>query len=186
MSMPIQVTTEPQSVAFHLPAIPYTPIDALNRRAAAVGSPEYAQRSAHADYNGKAVRVWWNSFRRYYIAEYTWAGRNVLARGSFASCLRAALRYYEAGALGSSVRIVLREGDRDAEEICRQTPQIREGHEGDLAWLTWRHTMAAQCVRDYANPGGSAYLFDWEIMQSAQSREEYLAAVKAKHGRMFQ
>ena len=88
-------------IEFHVPERPYTPIDALNRRAAAVGSPRYAALTSHADYNGHQVTVAFNDYRQYYTAEYFWAGRQVLARGSFEACLQAALREHARGALGS-------------------------------------------------------------------------------------
>lgn len=40
------------SKEYHLPVIPFSPIDALNRRAAAVGSIGYAEAASHANYNG--------------------------------------------------------------------------------------------------------------------------------------
>lgn len=102
------------TAAYHLPTIAYTPIDALNRRAAAVGSPGYAQAAAYADYNGHRVTVTWNDYRGYYIAEYFWAGRVVLARGTFAQCLTAALAEYGRGALGTSVWATVQADDAEA------------------------------------------------------------------------
>jgi hypothetical protein len=55
--------------------------------------------------------------------------------------------------------------------------------EGD--WYTWRHVCAAASARDYANPRGMVMLFDWDLMQAADSREAYEAALKAKHGRVY-
>ena len=79
-------------------------IDAVNRMAAATGSVRYAAGAAHADYNGHAVSVTFNSYKGYWIAEYMWSGRNVLARGSLVEALSAAKHEYDRGALGASVR----------------------------------------------------------------------------------
>ena len=84
---------------------PYTLIDAINRKAAATGSERYARLSADAEYNGNHVSVAWNEYRRYWVAEYWWAGRIVLARGSFDQCLRAAKDEYDRGALGATVLV---------------------------------------------------------------------------------
>lgn len=77
---------------FELPTRPYSPIDALNRRAAATGSLGYAMRAAGASYNGHRVTVAFNSHRKYWTAEYYWAGRIVLERGSFEDCRAAVSR----------------------------------------------------------------------------------------------
>ena len=82
---------------------PYTLIDAVNRKAAALGAPRYAQQATYADYNGHHVTVSWNTYRRYWVAEYFWAGRVVLARGTLVDCLAAAKREYDRGALGAAV-----------------------------------------------------------------------------------
>ncbi len=93
----------PAELIFHMPERPYSPIDSLNRRAAALGSPRYAQLAAGANYNGHRVAVQFNTYKQYWTAEYFWAGRVVLARGKFAACLAAALAEYKRDALGSSV-----------------------------------------------------------------------------------
>lgn len=170
--------------SFHVPVRPYGPIDALNRRAAAVGSPGYACKSSRADYNGHHVVVRWNDYKGYYTAEYTWAGRNVLARGHFADCLRAALAEHNRGALGSSVSVELREGDVAAEAHCRQEPALVPGPTpvGAPAWMTWRHRLAAESVRDYAHPGAPTMHFDWGLMQASETEEAYRSALRTKYG----
>lgn len=92
-----------KEIAYSLPQRPFGVIDAINRQAAATGSVRYAMGAADADYNGHFVSVYFNGYRGYWLAEYTWAGRNVLCRGSLASCLDAAKREYDRGALGSEV-----------------------------------------------------------------------------------
>jgi hypothetical protein len=169
---------------FHLPVIPYGPSVALNRMAAALGSPRYAMAASGADYNGHHIKVWWNEHNRYYIAEYTWAGRIVIERGSFAACLRAALTYYERGALGSSAEICPRSDDEAALALCRADERIAEGSfwVRDFngcrprygAWYTWMHEVASKSARDSANPRGLVRIFDWGVMQTCQSLAEYV------------
>jgi hypothetical protein len=89
---------------FWLATRPYNVIAAINRMAAATGSVRYAIAAADANYNGHAVSVYFNTYRGYWLADYTWSGRNVLARGSLESCLRAAKAEYDRGALGACVR----------------------------------------------------------------------------------
>jgi hypothetical protein len=106
---------------YWMPTRPYSVIDAVNRMAAATGSTAYAMRAAHADYNGHAVRVYWNDYRGYWLAEYQWGERVVLARGQLAEALYAACREYKRGALGASVRAAypesVREGNVPSESI---------------------------------------------------------------------
>lgn len=182
---------------FHLPVRPYSPIDALNRRAAALGSPRYAELTGYADYNGHHVTLSWNSYRQYYVAEYHWAERIVIARGSFDSCLAAVLAEYKKGALGASASINPREDDAAAVAACEAANDLVRGDLweqqedgtrklGLPSWHTWRHECAAASARDYAHPNALAMVFDWELMQAAETREAYEAALKAKYGRCYQ
>lgn len=171
---------------FHLPVRPYSPIDALNRRAAAVGSPRYVESAGYADYNGHYVTLSWNDYRGYYVAQYFWAGRIVIARGSFETCLAATMTEYGRGALGASASVCPREDDEAAIALCKSTEglvprSLDKGH-----WYTWRHECAAASVRDYAYPQSLAMVFDWELMQSAETREAYETALMAKYGRVYQ
>lgn len=171
---------------YHLPVRPYSPIDALNRRAAAIGSPRYAQGAAHANYNGHHVQVYWNDCRQYYVCDYTWAGRIVLARGTVEQCTAAAIAEYNRGALGASVSVEVLE--KDADKISKLFPQLISGpsvfaHES--SWHTWRHKCAMEAARDSANPRCPVMLFDWDLMQVSESREAYVEALRKKHGRVY-
>jgi len=184
------------STCFSIPQRPGSPIDALNRRAAAVGSPGYAALTAYADYNGHHVTLSWNTYRQYYVAEYFWAGRIVIARGDFESCLRAVLAEYNRGAIGASAAIYPREDDVEAIALCKRTEVLVAGdgwqskddgtRKLEASGWTWRHQCAVESVRDYAHPHSLAMVFDWELMQACDSREAYEAAIKAKHGRVYQ
>ncbi len=189
------MNTSTTPVTFHLPVRPYSPIDALNRRAAALGSPRYAEASAHADYNGHHVALSWNSYRGYYIAEYSWSGRNVIARGDFAPCLAATLSEYSRGALGASASICPREDDEAAIALCKSTEELvandiwkrdERGISLNAPWYTWRHKCAAASARDYAHPQSLAMVFDWALMQASETQEAYEAALKSKYGRVYQ
>lgn len=176
------MTTRP--TVFHAPTRPYGPIDALNRRAAATGSPRYAKSTSHANYNGHQIQVWWNSYRGYYIAEYTWAGRCVIARGEFNKVLRAAMDMHNLGALGSSVSVSFKEGgDSEAVEVCRATEGLVEGERPEvLPWYSWRHRCAAASVRDSAHPSGICMRFDWQLMQACETEAEYREKLRERHG----
>jgi hypothetical protein len=180
---------------FHLPVRPYSPIDALNRRAAAVGSPRYVEATGYANYNGHHVTLSWNEYRRYYVADYFWAGRIVIARGRFETCLAATVAEYARGALGASASVCPREDDEAAILLCRSTEGLVDGYIWTkdengrrLAphWYTWRHECAAASARDYANPQSLAMVFDWELMQASETREAYETALRAKYGRVYQ
>ncbi len=169
---------------YHLPVRPYSPIDALNRRAAALGSPRYAQAAHGANYNGHHVTVSWNDYRKYYVCRYTWAGDIVLSRGNAEACTRAAIAEYNRGALGASVDVsVLGE---DVDRILPLFPELVPGRcDFKPAWHTWQHECAAAAARDSANPRSPVMVFDWDLMQVAETREAYETALRTKHGRVY-
>ncbi len=172
--------------SYHVPTRPYSPIDAMNRRAAAQGSPTYAMGAAVANYNGHSVSVYFNDYRGYYVAEYHWGERCVLARGTFRQALTAALREFDRGALGASVSVSIPASDLEANEIAAGCLQLLSGpspHSSD--WYTWRHEVAASCAPDAALPGRTRMIFDWEPLQSATDRDDYQTKLKAKHGRIY-
>lgn len=185
------------TIEFHLPVRPYSPIDAHNRAAAAKGSPRYAQATACASYNGHHVTLSWNDYRRYYVAEYFWAGRVVLGRGSFANCLRAVLDEYARGDLGASAAICVPANDAEALTLARSAPGVVEGslwreepngmRRLDAgSWWTWRHSVGAESARDMANPRCPVLIFDWDLLQSSKDRDLYEASLREKYGRVYQ
>lgn len=173
-----------KSQTYYLPEIPYSPIDALNRRAAALGSPMYAQMCSRANYNGHRVSVTWNEYRGYYITQYYYGERVVLARGTFQACLNAAIDYYKKGDLGACVSICPREDDLEADH---NTPALIQGelNDADRSWWTWRHTWASRSARDTANPNALRTRFDWDLIQASQTEEEYEQALKTKYGNAY-
>ncbi len=180
---------------FHIPVRPYSPIDAHNRVAAAKGSPAYASATALADYNGHHVTLSWNDHRGYYVAEYFWAGRVVLARGDFAGCLRAVIAEHARGALGASAHVVIPSTDTAAVALARAEPTLAEGSPWERdgrdirirrPWWTWRHDVAVESVRDMANPRTPVLIFDWDLCRAAEDRDAYEADLKTKWGRVYQ
>lgn len=180
------MSTSTTPTVFHLPVRPYSPIDALNRRAAATGSPRYVEATGYADYNGHHVTLSWNDYRGYYVAGYFWGDRIVIARGNFDRCLAATVAEYGRGALGASASVHPREGDEDALALCNSTEGLVAGVCTRATWYTWRHECATASVRDYAHPQSLAMVFDWKLMLAAETREAYEAALMAKYGRVYQ
>lgn len=103
---------------YRLPTIPYTLVDAVNRAAAATGTVSYASKTHRANYNGHHVSIAFNDYRQYWVTEYFWAGRVVLARGSFEDCLEAGIREYQRGALGTTVVVYLDEDHLDYAQLA--------------------------------------------------------------------
>lgn len=153
---------------FHLPTIEFSAIDLANRVAAATGGMRYAQNAASADYNGHFVCITFNTFRRYWVAEYTWSSRNVIARGSLRDILQLARRYYDQGAKSATVSVAYptgrywADGDRWPDEsrmqfaaICKaygfQYGSVRIYNMGancqPHAWWTPKHDAVADAFR---------------------------------------
>jgi len=101
------MATEPRS-EFHLPRKPLSAIDVENRRACATGSMRYAALTENADYNGHALRVDWNDYRGYYVCEYFWAGRVVIARGDCEYVLREAVKEFARQGRGASLHVAVK------------------------------------------------------------------------------
>lgn len=173
------------SAMYHLPIRPYSPLDAHNRHAAALGSPLVGAAASRADYNGHRVTVDWNAYRSYYVAEYFWAGRIVLGRGTFETCLRAAIKEYQRGALGASVAVTCRDDDAEAAALCVELGLVAGSLSSvPLDWWTWRHDVGHESAPDYTERAPRPR-FDWELLQASESREEYKRALCAKYGRTF-
>lgn len=155
------------TIELELPTRPYDIIGAVNRAHLAQGSMRYAMLAANADYNGHQVRVAFNDYRGYWTAEYWWAGRVVLARGTFAECLRAAKAEYDRGALGARVAVYARnEAERDEAMTMGFTPASDVKPE----WITWKHELVGDALswdRHFGN-GTSSLL-------AATSKEDYEA-----------
>jgi hypothetical protein len=169
--------------AYCIATRPYSVVDAINRVAAATGSPRYAMMASHADYNGHAVTVYFNSYRGYWLAEYTWAGRNVLCRGTLAECLRAAKREHDRGALGSSVKATypkepLVSSDHKPEEtpadfarLCAEAGYTREDELPPETWRTPLHKLVNDAMQYERHGLAPAVGF----LANSKTAEEYQA-----------
>lgn len=162
---------------FWLPTRPYNIIAAINRVAAATGSPRYAQAAHGADYNGHHVTVYFNDYRKYWLAEYTWAGRQVLARGGLESCLKAAKAEYDRGALGASVAVTV-DNEADA-ALCQAmgflpwSKEIEAAH--DATWRTELHGEVNMALRYEQQVGIPATGF----LANSKTMAEYKAKIDA-------
>lgn len=134
-----------KTLDLHLPLRPYGIIAGINRMALATGSIARAMAGASADYNGHLVSVYFNDYRSYYVADYTWSGRQVLARGGVEECLRAAIREYDRGALGASVSVSLR--PEDVTLVTSSTlSRFATGALPERVW-PWYHKHLGECLR---------------------------------------
>lgn len=171
-------------IYFHAPQIEYSLVDALNRRAAAVGSPSYANAAEGADYNGHCINVYYNDYRRYYLAEYPWAGRCVISRGTADQCINAAMEYYRRGAKGSAVNVALHAEHAEAIAYARSVDGLLVGKGETPGWMTWRHATAASCARDSACRA-PVMVFDLPLLEAAESEQGYVDALRAKYGHAY-
>tara|TARA_R110000751_G_scaffold81328_2_gene164047 strand:- start:35 stop:589 length:555 start_codon:yes stop_codon:yes gene_type:complete len=173
------------NLSFWFPTREYGAIDAINRSALATGSTRGASAGAGADYNGHGVRISYNGIRRYWVAEYTWAGRHVIGRGSLDDCLAAAARDFNRGALGAVV--IASHSDRspetaeefaaacDAVGMVEHTDTAEEAHRGTWAWQA--RGGAAEAIRWHRSHGVPTSLFlDAASLQAWQNtRRAFLA-----------
>lgn len=158
---------------------PYTLIDAVNRAALATGSMQYAMAGADADYNGHRVLVYFNDYRGYWLAEYTWAGRQVLCRGDLGACLRAAKQEYDRGAKGAMVVTDnLDEAGGVAAEVLGYAPyseDIEKVHLGTFQDDRYREVAGALWMERHTGVPAIKFLID------AKDKVEYDAKVAAFH-----
>jgi len=178
--------------SWFIPAKPYTFIDAFNRRAAATGSPQYASLMEGARCNGHRLSLGWNDFRGYYICEYYWSGRRVVARGaSFNWVATLAVREWQQQGLGALLHVGPRPDDKEAILFCQNhlllQPWSSEAEKAEYnTWYTWRHEMAVKCIKDRLFPTSLAYRFDPKLLEQSQHADEYLKCLRVKYGDAFQ
>lgn len=110
------------------------------------------------DDNGTAhtVGVDWNSFRGYWIAEYNYAGRNVICRGTFEACLASAKAWLDRASTGSRISVSLSE-TKDAEIITQmstdKTFSVEPAcwKERNKQWhaVDWRREFFGDAIHDW-------------------------------------
>lgn len=157
-----------------LPTKPLSIIDVINRRALATGHWRNAMVGSDADYNGHNVSVWWNDYRKYWIAHYTWSGPHVIARGTLESCLVQAKAFYGRQGRGASVEVNARNDEEVA--IAMAAGYIPADLE-DRSWQDWKHGEVNNALY-YERQGFGAYTHH---LVAATSREDYEARCKAGH-----
>lgn len=129
---------------FHLPTKPYDIIDAINRIYAATGSIRNAVSTSNADYNGHALRLYWNDYRGYYVGEYFWGERVVLVRTTnLSEAITRMKEEYNKQGRGASFIVHPKDGDED---IAKEHGLL-EGEPVPGDWYTWKHKLAGSAVR---------------------------------------
>ena len=96
----------------YMPTIPLTPLDLINRRDAATGSPARAHASSAADYNGHHVSIQYlpDAFTGpKWVASYYWGERVYLGRGTLPRCIGATRGYYDSGPRGAGAQLTTSE-----------------------------------------------------------------------------
>lgn len=135
------------------------------------GSPLVAQQAEFSNYNGHIIMVTYNEVRKYWIAEYTWAGRRVIARGNFENVLSDALMFFEHSGAGSEVRVSCR-NDEEV-EVCLKcgleeySSEVAKAHY--RTFETWKHEEASMAVWAEKKLGASSVAH----LLKAQTKEEY-------------
>jgi hypothetical protein len=168
-----------KSMQFWMPTRPFSVIDAINRMAAATGSMRFAAAASSANYNGHRVTVSFNTYRQYWVADYFWAGRVVLSRGSseIQPALDAALREYNRGALGAEV-IVDARNEAEAEACIKAglvpySEAARAAH--DATWRTDLHNEVNDAMELERQVGIPAVGF----LANSATMDEYKGKVDA-------
>lgn len=155
------------AVQFHMPTKKITLIDAINRCAAATGSIGYARATAGADYNGHALGLYWNDYRRYYVCDYHWGERVVITRHeNFSIALAASKREFARQGRGASFRVSCRPQDA---HIAEADPDLLAGKESD-------HGYCDADPKDFWKFGEVGYAVKFNNIHhliSASSKEEY-------------
>jgi hypothetical protein len=151
---------------FVLPTKPLSIIDAINRMALATGNFRNACASSDANFNGHPVEVRWNDYRGYWVAQYHWCDRIVIARGELGPCLIAAKDFYATQGRGASVTVHVESPD-DA-YICKACDFIPAAEE-DTSWRDWKFEEVNHAL-DMERRGFGAYTAH---LIAATSREDY-------------
>ena len=171
---------------YHTPRKPFSVVDAYNRSAAAKGSPAYAQASVGGSYDGRCATLRWNEYRQYYVCQYTWSGNRVVCRDKdLMACLSRALAWYDKQGRGAQLKVFPRVEDRQYLAIAvlegKLFPATAENVATFNAWHTWRHDVAHRSAPDYCRQV-ARIRFDLELLEAADSEEEYVSALTEKYG----
>ena len=108
---------------------PMTAIGLINKILTATGSTAGALSSEFADFNGHHITVSFNDYKEYWIAYYYWAGRRVLARGSFSECVGAALDANKTNGEGGCVVVYCQNEEQVA--ACKEANLFEHSEEAE-------------------------------------------------------
>lgn len=126
-----------------------TLVDLINRVSASIGSVAIAQSSEYSNYNGHSVRMSFNDRRGYWIVEYTWAGRQVIARGSFKEVLGYAFRFHATNGASGSLTVYCKDESNEVDCIeaglTEHTSEIADKAYSELL-PEWVHSEAVSLV----------------------------------------
>ncbi len=171
------------------PTVPYSLIDAINRAAAATGSPRYAAAASGADYNGHRVHVDTGA-RAGWRAHYTWAGLRWITRGnSFEGALAVALVHPSALAKGGRV-VVQFSSYADTADLCptdERRAHLRdcgllpeaEAKAVDATWQDWRYDEAHSAL-DWDRRFGGGAVAALLSMTPDQTKDDYFEARRTR------
>ncbi len=165
-----------------LPTIPYSLSDAVNRVAAATGSVPNAVAASTSSYNGHLVSVWWNDYKKFWLAEYHWGERVVLGRGSLEVCLEAGKAEFLRGARGTTVHANLRtEEEAEVAAAMGYKPWSKEIEAAHRAtWSDDRYDRVGDALREEKNFGTPAVA----ILLQSSSAAEYDRNVRERGWKM--
>jgi hypothetical protein len=157
---------------FHLPQKPYSVIDAINRHAAGQGTVGYAMAASDADYNGHAIIMTWNAYRRYYVCEHHWGERVVHARGTAEQVLPVAVREYQQQGRGASLFVGLKPEDA---HLAAQYNLLPGREASPQPWRTPLHAELLGAAMYERNGLCPAFSF----LASSRTAEEYKLKIEA-------
>jgi len=167
----------PRGNQYYFPTNPYTLEQAIARRQAATGSVQLAMDADHAPYNGHCIVLHWNDFRGYYVGEYHWGERVVVARSkNFLEALKWTKSEYDSQGAGASLHVTPLARD---EHFCQNVPGLLPWSEEEEAslekvWRTWKYGEITQAIWNEEKLGCPALTF----LRNSTTKEEYIQAVQ--------
>lgn len=161
---------------FHLPTKPLSIVDAINRLGLATGSFGVAMASSNSDYNGHPISVSFNEYRQYYVAQYVWGDRVVIARGNCEDVLNAAIEFFGRQGRGASLKVELRDEDAGIAEALG----LAAGDEARPAWRDWKFDEINEALLSERQLGIPKAAFLIQAMDENDYRERINAYIESR------